>query len=144
MSEAQDKIRALQERRAAIVEQAQAAADEQTVIDLEAIADLEQAHGPGRIKAIELPAHVPGLPMRAAVKVPSEALIKRFRAGCKGGPDDNGDPTAAGEQLALSCLVYPDRETYARLCAAFPVLAVQLGNLAIALGRGAEDQAAKS
>lgn len=132
-----------EERRAARKAEARKASEEQRAKDLDAITDLEIEHGDSNVGVVHV-GHVPGLPTLAAVRCPSKAELKRFRVRCTPKNEkDNPDSAAAAEELAATCRVFPDAETYERLLAARPGLAVQLGSKAVALATGSAEAAGK-
>lgn len=120
------------ERKAA----ANPARDAQRVVDLNAVNDLEIEHGDSNVGVINVP-YSDGLPTCAAVRAPKPAELKRFRVRVTPKHEkDRPDTAAASEELAATCVIYPDAETYARLCIARPGLAVQLGSKAVDLATG--------
>lgn len=125
-----------EDRRAARKAEALKARNAQRVIDLDAIDALEVEHGDSNVGVINLP-YSAGLPTCAAVRAPKPAELKRFRTRVTPKHEkDRPDSGAAAEELAAVCVIFPDAETYARLCTARPGLAVQLGSKAVDLATG--------
>jgi hypothetical protein len=125
-----------EERRAERKAAANPARDAQRAIDLDTINELEITHGDSNVGVLNLP-YSAGLPTIAAVRVPKPAEIKRYRVRITPKHEkDRPDTAAAAEELAAVCVIYPDAEAYAALCAARPALAVQLGSKAVDLATG--------
>lgn len=125
-----------EERRATRKAEARKAQDAQRAQDIEAIDALEVEHGDSNVGVIHVPFSA-GLPTCAAVRCPKPAELKRFRHRVTPKHEkDHPDSAAAAEELAAVCRVYPDESTYARLCAARPGLATQLGAKAVDLATG--------
>jgi hypothetical protein len=138
-----ERLKAIEAKRAAARAAEREKADEQKATDLEAIFDLEALHGADNISTITVP-YTEGLPVVCAVRTPVKVELKRFRDQMKTKLDRRNvaqvpDHVLPNEQLAAVCLVYPDGPTFEKLCDARPGLAVQLGQLAYALGVGAEE-----
>ena len=132
-----ERLRA--ERKAA----AQKAHDAQLAVDLEAIDLLEAEHGDSNVGVIRV-GHTAGLPAAVACRCPKPVELKRFRALVTPKNDrDRPDNVAPAEQLGRVCLIYPDAETFAKLCDARPGLQAQLGKAAIELAVGAEEREGK-
>src|SRR5689334_5561321 len=92
----------------------------QLAVDLAAINELEIKHGDENI-ASDVVAYSPDLPCMWAVRTPTDAEVKRFRARVKPGKDGiTGDGIAAAIELGSACRVYPDAEAYRKLLAARP------------------------
>lgn len=137
------RLDAIEAKRNARKAETDAAADDQRATDLEAIDALETEHGDSNVAVLRVP-FTAGLPTLVAVRCPAPVELKRFRALVKppkdGKPVDYVPPT---EQLASTCLVYPDKETFAKLCEARPGLHMQLGTSALKLGTAEEDAQGK-
>jgi hypothetical protein len=111
--------------------------------DLEAISDLEEQYGDSSVAVIHVP-FTPGLVTACAVRCPTPVELKRYRSRIT--PKDQKhvpDYTTAAEELAETCLVYPEREAFAKVCEARPGLKVQLGVLASDLGVGKAEREGK-
>lgn len=143
MSEDQNPLEIVRARRAEREAEETRLRDAQLAVDLTAIDELEATHGASNVKVIVLP-YTKGLPAAAAVRTPKPAEVKRYRDRVK--PDRKGNPpdyAEHGAELAAVCLLYPDKETYAKLCEARSGLPVQLGTAALELATGAESEAGK-
>jgi hypothetical protein len=145
VSDEQTPLQLAEARREARREVAAKARDEQKAHDLEALEPLEDEHGVHSISVLHVP-HTVGLPTLAAVRTPSPPEMKRYQSRIKPHETRHGKPVTpdyaeAASELASVCLVYPDADTYERLCTARPGLAVQLGVAAVKLSTGqAEDE----
>lgn len=142
------RLQAIERKRAEQRAAATAGAEDQEATDLEAIVELEAQHGFNNVAVLELPYLGEGLPVRVAVRAPTAAEFKRYRAKCvpmKDGRNNEipGDPFAAAEQLAATCFVYPARDVLDTLCAARPGLLVQLGVQAAKLASAEEERQGK-
>ncbi len=121
--------------------------DAQRVTDIEAVDLLEQEHGDSNVKLINVP-FSPGMPTCVACRVPNPNQMKRYRSRVKPGKDSRNrdkdiDYEGAAAELGESCRVYPDKETFDRLCEARPGLLVQVGLRALELGTGEEEAEGK-
>jgi hypothetical protein len=105
--------------------------------DIEQLDALETEHGDSNV-AYEDFAFIPGLPTLAVVRCPSEPELKRFRYKVKPvkGEVDAMQAIDASEELATCCIIYPDKDTYARMKAAKPGIHVRLGTAALGLVQG--------
>jgi hypothetical protein len=144
---AADRLAAAKKRRAEVQAEFNAERDNQLATDLEAITELEIELGDSRVSAVDLP-YNPGLPLKAAVRRPDKAEIKRYRKQTE--PRKDGKPpdfTAAHEMIGEACCVYPDPEKqpelFEALCEALPALKGQLGIVAIQMSVGVEEDAKK-
>jgi hypothetical protein len=143
-SEFTDDLDLVERRRAARKAAMVAPARQRRALDLERLDSLECEHGDGRVAHLEVPYESADLPTIAVVRCPSPPEIARYRARVK--PRKDGKPVdtiAAAEELADSCLVYPEGEVAARLYAARPGLKVQLGSAAVRLATGREEHEGK-
>lgn len=134
------------QRRDALHAEAQAAAEAQEAIDIEAITDLEIEHGVSNVSVIWA-AHSPGLPCAIAVRTPNPNEIKVYRAGIRIDPHPKArapDFQKAAEDLAARCRIYPTKEQYESLCELRPGIAGQVGKAASDLATGREQDDAKS
>lgn len=132
-----------EERRAKRKAEARAAYEAQRVVDVEAVDALEIEHGDTNVGVIIVP-HSAGLPTCAAVRCPKPAELKRYRVRVTPKHEkDHPDTAAAAEELADICRIYPDKDTYTKLCAARPGLAVQLGARAVNLATGKSEAEGK-
>ncbi len=121
-----------------------ALSDARKAIDVDAIDALEIEHGEENVGVLWVPYLSDDLPMAVAVRTPSKNEIKRYRAMIK--PKKNGDmPDLAPhvEQVGTSCLVYPAKEVFEALLEKRPGLLIQLGNVALTLSTGREQEEGK-
>jgi hypothetical protein len=134
MSSRLDEIEA---KRAARKAELQAQADEQRVTDIEALNDAEIQHGDTNVCSVDVP-FTPGLPTLCIGRLPSGIELKRYRASLKvnGQQVDIAAANEAAAQLGRTVRVYPDAETFAKMCEARPDLASQLGSRATKLAQG--------
>lgn len=132
MTDVEEKLAELTARRAARKAAQSQAAAAQKVTDLEALDELEIKHGDENVAALDVQ-YVSGLPTVVAVRTPKPAELKRYRARVKGA-DKNPELAVQGAiELAKTCLVYPDSETFARMAEARPNLEIDAGTLALNL-----------
>jgi hypothetical protein len=135
-------------RRAAKRAASQAAHDAQAAFDLLAIEALEDEHGFENVAVMALPFLAEGLPVRVAVKAPTQPLMKRYRDRLKPTRDRRnnevpGDAALAHDELGLACLIYPSPDVFTRLCEKRPALPGQLGVQAALLAAAREEDAGK-
>ena len=126
----------------------EAAHDAQAAIDLVAIDALEDEHGFENVAVMALPFLEKGLPVRVAVKAPTQPLMKRYRDRLKPGRDRRnnevpGDAALAHEELGGACLIYPSPEVFAKLSEKRPALQGQLGVQAALLAAAKEESEGK-
>ncbi len=132
-----------EERRATRKAEARKAYEEQRAKDLDAITDLEIEHGDSNVGVLNV-GFLEGLPTCAAVRCPSKIELKRFRQTVTPKHEkDHPDANEAAEVLAKTCLVFPDKDTFERLCTARPGLAAQLGGKAVSLATGKSEAEGK-
>lgn len=139
----ESKIEQIQARRAAAKATAAAADAAQFAVDLEALADLEDAHGPDNVSNVRIPL-VDGLPVLAVCRTPKPSEAKRYREMVR--PDSKGrmgDAARAAEALAAVTLIYPTAEQFAAMCEARPGLATQVGLEAARLATGRSESEGK-
>jgi hypothetical protein len=115
--------------------------DAQHLTDLLAIEELEIELGEGSVAIVEIPEFTPGCVTLVAARSPNSAEVKRYRyvASDKPGKRNEvipGDAVGAAEQLAETCLKYPDAEAFEKVCAERPGLKAQLGTFAVQLVLG--------
>ncbi len=132
-----EPLETIEARRVARKKALQEQADAQRVIDITALDEAEQAHGDTSVCRVDVP-YTPGLPTCAIAKIPRPVALKRYRdtLKVKDGSVDLSAANAASEQLVADCLVYPDAETFAKMCEARPNLRGQLGAAAAKLANG--------
>ncbi len=121
----------------------------QRILDIRAVNELEELHGDSNIAVVNVP-FTPGLPTLVALRTPTEVEMKRFKfrmkAKSKGGADptvDTEDAISGAEELALKCLVYPDKETFEKVLEARPGVLMQCGSAALALSQGSAEAKGK-
>lgn len=120
---AKERIAAIQAQREALRDKARDAYEEQKAKDLEAVIDLESNYGPGRLRALYTKYCVDGLPVTIVVKVLESEYYKRHRDRIRGRDQsrkDLRDVSEALDELSRASVVYPDRETFAKMLEAFP------------------------
>lgn len=132
-----------QARRDKLKAEARKAYEAQRVIDLDAITELEISSGDtlGVVNVL----HATGLPTCVAVRCPKPVEMKRFRDQVRPHKKTGELPDSIGpaEVLATVCLVYPDRETYAKMCEARPGISVTIGGMAVSLATGRDEAEGK-
>lgn len=109
MSEAKSKIEEIEERRAKRKAGIAEAREVQFAVDLEALDELEIAHGDGAVERLDVERFVPPHPTFVVLKTPSSAQYKRFcdqvsRATKHQDPKARRD---AENMLGESCWIYP-------------------------------------
>lgn len=137
---------AVDARRQARKDAAEAGRAAREVVDLEALADIEDEHD-GELAVLALPFLSDDLPVRVAARRPKPAEMARYRAKVRPAKDGSpGDPIAAAEQLAAVTRVYPPRTEegdaqYRKVCETFTGAHCQLGTMAggLALGKEADE-----
>lgn len=111
---AEEQLQAIQERREARKAMEKAAYDAQRVLDMTALADLEDELGYERVKAISLSGWRPGegAATMVVVRLPrkSEAVFKRFEQMLTRAKEGTPAKLEAQTLLAESCLVYPSKK----------------------------------
>lgn len=142
MSEESTKRSQLDEVRARIAarkEEHQKAREEQELADLIGLDEAQEQHGVDGVITLSVP-FTQGLPAMCAARTPTLNEIKRYRTRAK---EKNADMVKAAEELASTCLVYPDRETFAKMVAERPAIHAQLGVEAIKLATGRSEAEGK-
>ncbi len=137
------KTEEIQARRNARKEELDKVEDVQAAIDLEAIDALEVEHGDNNIAVIVVP-FTPGSVTRVAARTPKPEEIKRYRFRTK--PKKLGDmpnTIEAAAELCAVCRVYPNDEQWARVLSERPGLDTQLGQMAVKLAVGSEEEEGK-
>jgi hypothetical protein len=116
----------------------------QKLIDLRAIAQLEDKVGATNVACVEIPLGDDGVPVVAAVRTPSDGEIKKYRHELKPKTErDKPDTAKAAENVGEATLIYPELDLFEKMCAARPGLKVQLGLASLALATGSADAAGK-
>jgi len=130
MTTATEKLEELRKARADKDAKRAEARAEQELQDELAIEPLRDQYGDG-LAVVVLNVHFEGLPVLAAAEPAGPALMRRHRASIKVNVKDKGTTVEgsaeAAEQLARSCLKYPEPDVFARMCEKAPGLASQLG-----------------
>ena len=118
----EDKLKEIEERRAARKAEAKKARAEQYAKDLEALDALEQEHGDESVAALEVSGFVKGLPSIVVVKSPGGTpLYKRYTDMVRKAGKNPEGLGKAQELLGEACIVYPsDDETRKAMFDAFP------------------------
>lgn len=141
---AQERIAAVQARRARQAEGEANARLEQEATDLEAIADLEATHGNDRVIAITIGTWKPGVgaPARIAVRVPlgSEKLCQRFIEQINKAKEGSRERLTAQDALATECWEYPPKGSEG-FKAALEVAPLILSHAALQIVKAAQGQA---
>jgi hypothetical protein len=101
------------------------------VIDIEA-AELE--HGDDRIEILKMPSFVAGLPTVVVVKVPPPAVLKRYRQMVRRAGQNYTAIGEARDMMAAECIAFPDKETYAKMKDAWPLVHDDVALAATKLG----------
>lgn len=111
---AEEQLQAIQARRDARKAQEKAVYDAQRVLDMTALADLEDEHGYERVKSISLSGWRPGegAATMIVVKLPrkSESVFRRFEQMTSKAKEGTQAKLEAQTMLAESCIVYPSKK----------------------------------
>lgn len=129
---AKERLAALKETIAELEASNDEARAEQELTDLGAIEALRAELGRSNVAVVEVP-FTPGLPVLVAARCADLLEVKRFQDRLR---EDKPDHAAAAREAGASCRKYPDAETWAKVIAARPVVAVQLGTAALNLASG--------
>lgn len=135
LSGAQAQIAELEATRAERKAAVAAARAEQYAKDLIEVNRIEEEHGDGRVAIMKMPSFRDGLPTLVIVRTPQPLVYKRFRQQITNASDDAPRRAEAMELLATSCIVYPDKETYAKMREAWPAIHDGAGVEAVKLGQ---------
>lgn len=128
-------IAEIEERRAKRKADIAKAREEQYEKDLEQVDKLEAELGDDRVGVLKMPSFVAGLPTLVVVRTPAPAAMNRFRSQVrKAGQGRWTETGAAKDLLASTCVAYPEKETYARMCEEWPSIHDSVGIEAIRLG----------
>jgi len=136
-------IEEIEARRAARKEGIAKARAEQYEKDLEQVDKLEMEHGDDRVAVLETSSFVAGLPTVVVVKTPGEEYFKRYRSKVRrarkqSGAVDTEGVGAAADELAECTVIYPEKETYARMKKEWPSIHDNVIREAIRLGEAKE------
>lgn len=136
----------LEERQAARAEKRKAREElraTQRLIDLDAVEAFEDTNPDVAAQIINVDAGL-DLPTLVLVRCPEKKYHARYLARLK--PKKNGqepDGFAAHEELAAVSVVYPDVETYKKICEALGGLHLQVGVAAAKLAEGSKQEEGK-
>lgn len=121
------------------------ARDEQRAKDLEALDALEEEHGDGLVKEIELADDMffDGLPTMAVVRCPTGPENTRYEVQCKNAKANVEKLVEAGHTLGKACLVYPSKEVYAQLLEKVSTFHTRVSKVAVLLGQGGKEREGK-
>lgn len=111
------------------------------LLDVKAIADIEEKYGPQNIEVREVAFIDADTPILLAVRTPRSVEMKLYRDTVNA--EENGGTTIAAQQLGEQCLVYPDNTTYQRMKEERNGITVQLGLAALALSSAGEERRGK-
>jgi len=136
-------IEEIEVRRAARKEGIAKARAEQYEKDLLEVDKLEVEYGDDRVGVLETSSFVAGLPTVVVVKTPAEEYFKRYRQKVRRARKQNGNLDteamgAAADELAECCVVYPDKDTYARMKKEWPSFHDNVTKEAVRLGEAKE------
>lgn len=138
------KIEAIAKQRA----DAQAKVAKQTKLrrleDTQAIAALEAQYGASHVATREVPFISPDLPILVAVRTPTPAMVKSYRAGVEPNEEGDRDIYTPAEDLAIQCLIYPDRDTFLKMREHRYGIGTQMGLVALNLGTAHEERRGKA
>lgn len=112
-----------------------AARAEQYAKDLEQVDKLEEQHGDDRVGVLTMPSFREGLPTVVVVGTPEPLVYKRFRQQITMASDNLQKRADAMHLLGESCLLYPDKETYAKMREAWPAIHDGVAVEAVRLGQ---------
>jgi hypothetical protein len=145
---AADRLKAIEEKRAARKALASDAKLDQTVLDMEALDAAEIEHGDGRVARIDLDFYESGLPTFVLARMPKPIEFKRYQDQCaaknrSGGNDIVAASLKAGNTLADGCRIYPDDKTYALVLERSPGVHSHLAQAALKLAQGHADEEGK-
>lgn len=128
-------IEEIETRRAARKAQLEKDKAEQYEKDVVEVDRLELELGDDRVSVLKMPSFVSGLPTLVVVKSPTPAQMNRFRTRVRKANGNAETTGSAKDELATSCLGYPDADTYARMRDAWASIHDSVGNEAIRLGQ---------
>ncbi len=114
----------------------------QYATDLEHLDLLEQERGDGAVTSLSVDRD--GFPTLVIVRCPTEPEVKRFRTQTRPVGDKTPDPTIPAETVGSMCLLYPDKDTFAKMCVAVPGLHAQAGAAALELATAKAHDLGKS
>ena len=115
-----------------LAEERDAAQKAQAEIDKLALADLIEEYD-GDVAKVPLAQYRKGLPTFAVVRAPKRTEMKRFQDRVS---KDKSKATDAQVQLAYTCLVYPDKDTFEKILERVAAFDVSCGGAALNLSVG--------
>lgn len=125
----EERIAAIQARRAARAADHDRARQAQLADDLEALDAAETKHGIGNVKALDVE-YAEGFPTMLIVHVPEPVRMKVFRDRVK---QKNADNAKATIEIGAECIAYPSAEVFKAWLEVRPGLDVQAGLAALKL-----------
>lgn len=144
MSDIDRQIKELEAKRAAKQDAEEEARKAQYLIDLAARIELEEEHG--HVTAVKLSRFVKGVPTMALVRAPSKPEYSRFKgmhASAANSKNAAKGRIDALEMLGNACWVYPAEEKRDAMLGVATGLVVNIGNAALALAEGREEDEGK-
>jgi hypothetical protein len=111
----------------------QAAHDTQLQLDQRALYDLMVEHD-GDVAEVPVQVYRKGLPTMAIVRAPSRAEVKRFQDRIQ--RDEKKGYTEGLIQVGVTCLLYPDKDTFSQMLERVPSLDVACGRAAVEMAIG--------
>jgi hypothetical protein len=115
--------------------------DDQRLKDMTALDELEEKHGHDRVASLDVPSFVAGMPTMVVLRTATKPEGKRFSDMARRATKNNAG--AAVDTLAAAVVVYPDRETYTRMCEEWPNLHESVGQRAIQMIQAKTDDEGK-
>jgi len=144
-STVQNRLQAAEEKLKERRKVANEAYNAQRADDMERIVEAIDAAGVSIHKRVRMPFLVDGLPVTVAVKQAGTLEMRRYKDRTKNfrrNKDNSVDLsvyTKAYEELASSSVIWPDQETFAKMCAEFPTLKSDVGAIAVKLREADEE-----
>lgn len=108
----------------------------QFALDLEAYDNLCVELGDAGVVKTDVERYVEGLPTLVVHRLPTPAEAKRFQQRVAPAGGKPGDQVGGANELAETCLKYPDRETYKKVCEHFTQINMRAANAAIQASEG--------
>ncbi len=121
----------------------------QRLLDLDALDALILEHGEVDVDLVTLDVALPaGQPTMIVAKCPGEYEVKQYRHVAQPRKDGRnreipGDPGAAADLIAETCVLYPTGDALAKLYAARPGVKHQIGVMAVNLTVGRKEAVGK-
>jgi hypothetical protein len=114
------------------------------LVDTKAIATIEAQYGDQNVHVKEVPFIDSETPILVAVRTPSPAMVKNYRAAVEPDDDGNREIYQPAEDLAIQCLVYPDKDDFLRMREARYGIGTQMGLAALNLATAKEERRGKA